>query len=252
MSDIQRVPDYTPASGLLADRVVLITGAGAGIGAALARTAGAHGATVVLLGKTVSKLEAVYDLIKESGGPEPAIYPMDLEGATPQDHEDLAATLRSEFGRLDGLVHNAATLGTLTPLHQYDVKTWSRVMQINLNAPFLMTRACLGLLKESADASLVFSSADVGRQGRAYWGAYAVAHAGGESMMQVLADELEANTAIRVNSIDPGPVRTALRREAYPGEDERLLPTPDAVVAPYLYLLGPDSRGITGRQFAAQ
>ena len=252
MPDIRRVPDYRPAPDLLAGRTVLITGAGAGIGAALAQAAGAHGATVVLLGRTVRKLETVYDAIKEAGGPEPAIYPMNLEGAAPKDYADLAATLQAEFGHLDGLVHNAATLGTLTPFHQYPVETWSQVMQVNLNAPFLLTRACLELLKAAPDASLVFSSADVGRQGRAYWGAYAVAHAGNESMMQILADELETNTAVRVNSIDPGPVRTAMRREAYPGEDERQLPTPDAVVAPYLYLLGPDSRPETGQQFAAQ
>lgn len=249
MPEIERIADYTPAPDALAGRVILVTGAGDGIGAAVARAAAAHGATVVLLGRTVRKLEEVYDAIEGAGGPQPAIYPMNLEGAAPKDYEELAATLEKEFGRLDGLLHNAAILGTLTPLGQYDLQTWSQVMQVNLNAPYLLTRACLELLKASPDAAVVFNSADVGRQGRAYWGAYAASKAALENMMQVWADELEVNTSVRVNSIDPGPVRTALRRAAYPGEDASTLAAPEAVTDAFLYLLGPDSKGSTGRQF---
>lgn len=244
--------DYQARTDLLKDRVILITGAGDGIGAAAARSCAAHGATVILLGRTTRKLEAVYDAIESAGHPLPAIYPMNLEGAAPKDYEDLAATIEKEFGRLDGLLHNASLLGTLTPLGQYDIAQWSKVMQVNLNAPFLMTRACLELLKKSDNASVIFTSSSVGRKGRAYWGAYAVSKAANENMMQIWADELESNTHVRVNSINPGAVRTTMRTRAYPGEDPNTLPKPDEILATYLYLLGPDSEGVTGQQFDAQ
>lgn len=246
------MPAYTPPADLLADRVILITGAGDGIGRAVALACAAHGATVVLLGRTIGKLEAVYDEIEAAGHPQPAIYPMNLEGSTPKDYEDLARTLEREFGRLDGLLHNAAILGGLAPLAHQDVELWFKVLQVNLNAPFLLTRACLALLMKSPDASVIFTSDRVGRTGRAYWGAYGVSKFGIEGMSQILAQELEANTSVRVNSLDPGAVQTRLRTLAYPGENVLANPTPETIMDPYLYLLGPDSKGITGRQFAAQ
>ncbi len=244
--------DYQASPDLLKDRIILITGAGDGIGAAAAKSCAAHGATVILLGRTTRKLEAVYDAIEKAGHPQPAIYPMNLEGAAPKDYEDLANTLEQEFGRLDGILHNASLLGTLTPLGQYDVAQWSKVMQVNLNAPYLITRACLELLKKSDDASVLFTTSSVGRKGRAYWGAYAISKAANESMMQIWADELDTNTHVRMNSINPGAVRTSMRARAYPGEDPNTLPTPDTIMATYLYLLGPDSKGVTGQQFDAQ
>ena len=247
MTTANGTPD--PTDPPLRDRVILVTGAGDGIGRATALACARAGATLVLLGKTISKLEAVYDEIESCGAPQPAIYPMNLEAASVRDHEDLAATLEREFGRLDGLVHNAAMLGPLSPIAHYDVESWFRVLQVNLNAPFLLTRALLGLLNASQDASVVFLSDRVGRRGRAYWGAYGVSKAGIEALMQILADELEENTPIRVNSYAPGAVRTGLRRNAYPAEDPDRNPEPEAVVGPLLYLLGPESRGITGRQF---
>lgn len=244
--------DYRPPADLLRERVILVTGAGDGIGRAAAESFAAHGATVVLLGRTVAKLEAVYDAIEGAGYPQPAIYPMNLEGAAPKDHADLAETLAREFGRLDGLLHNATQLGTLTPLEHYDLQLWYRVMQVNLHAPFLLTRACIPVLRQSPDASVLFTSSEVGRRGRAYWGAYAVSNAALEGLMQVLADELEANTHIRVNSIDPGLVRTRLFAQAYPARDPASVPEPAAVLSSYLYLMGPDSRGTNGQPLSAQ
>jgi NAD(P)-dependent dehydrogenase (short-subunit alcohol dehydrogenase family) len=244
--------DYRPPADLLRERVILVTGAGDGIGRAAAESFAAHGATVILLGRTVAKLEAVYDAIEGAGHPQPAIYPMNLEGAAPKDHEDLAETLGREFGRLDGLLHNAAQLGTLTPLEHYDPQLWYRVMQVNLHAPFLLTRACIPVLKQSPDASVLITSSQVGRRGRAYWGAYAVSNAALEGLMQVLADELEANTHIRVNSLDPGLVRTSLFAQAYPARDPASVPEPAAVLSSYLYLMGPDSRGTNGKSLSAQ
>lgn len=241
--------DWSPAGASLQERIVLVTGAGNGIGAAVACACAGQGATVVLLDKVVRSLEAVYDRIETAGGPQPAIYPMDLEGATEKDYFDLANTLETEFGRLDGILHNAAMLGALVPVAHFEATLWLRILQVNLNAPFMLTRACLGPLMKSADASVVFCSDSVGRKGKAYWGAYAVSKAGNENLVQILADELETNTPIRVNSIDPGPVASSLRSLAYPGENPEKLAKPADVVQPFLYLLGGDSRGITGEQF---
>jgi len=240
---------WLPAPDCLQDRVILVTGAANGIGKAVAKDMAAHGATTVLLDRDVSSLEQTYDEIVAAGHPQPGIYPMDLQGAAPDDYTQLATTLEEEFGQLDGLVHNAAQLGALVPFANFEHDLWFHTLQTNLNAPYLMTMACLGLLKTSRDASIIFTSDAVGRHGKAYWGAYAVSKAGLEAFMQVLADELEDNTSIRVNSIDPGPVRTLLRRTAYPAEKRDTLNEPGDITRPFLYLAGPASRGITGQQF---
>ena len=244
--------DWQPSPDSLQQRIILVTGAGNGVGAAVAKSYASHGATVILLDKSIKNLEQVYDAIEAAGGTQPAIYPMNLEGATEKDYMDLAATIEKEFGRLDGILHNAAMLGALIPMAHYESELWFKVMQVNLNAPFLMTRACLKLLMQSEDASILFSADSVGRKGKAYWGAYGISKAAIENFVQVLADEMESNTPVRVNSIDPGPVATTLRSLAYPGENPEGLPKPEDILLPYLYLMGQDSKGITGRQFEAQ
>ena len=244
--------DYQPAANLLKNRVILITGIGEGIGRAAARRLADYGATVILLGRTIRKLEQVYDEIEQAGGPKPAIYPMNLEGATPKDYVDLTRVLDAEFGRLDGLLHNAALFAGLTPIANYDIELWYRILQVNLNAPFMLTQAVLELLNRSTDASVVFTTDRVGEEGRAYWGAYAVAKGGAQTLMKLLSSELETNTAIRVNSIDPGQVRSELTLRAYPGRDPAEWADPEDIMAAYLYLLGPDSKGVTGQTFRAQ
>jgi NAD(P)-dependent dehydrogenase (short-subunit alcohol dehydrogenase family) len=246
------MPRYTPNPKLLAARNILITGAGDGIGRAVALACAAHGAKVILLGRTAAKLEKVYDEIENRGQPQAAILPLDLAHASVAHYEKIAPTIEQEFGRLDGLLHNAADAGTLTPVELYDPETWYRVLQVNLNAAWLLTRACLPLLRKSADASIVFTSADVGRQGRAYWGAYGVSCFGLEGLMQILAAELGTEGRIRANSLDPGAVRTGMRSRLYPGEDTAGLPPPEAIMPAYLYLLGPDSRGVNGQALNAQ
>ena len=240
-----------PAADLLASRKILITGAGDGIGRAAALACAQHGASVILLGRTVKKLEKVYDEIERQGWPPAAILPLDLATATSSHYEQLARTIEKEFGHLDGLLHNAADTGTLTPMEHYTPEMWFRVMQVNLNAAWLLTRACLPLMQQSKDASIVFTTADVGRRGRAYWGAYGVSCFGLEGMMQILADELASSGNLRVNSLDPGAVRTGLRSRLYPGEDRNALPAPENIMPAYLYLLGPDSHGENGRAFSA-
>ncbi|PMR70677.1 YciK family oxidoreductase [Halomonas heilongjiangensis] len=244
--------DYQAPDGLLENRIILVTGAGDGIGRAAALAFARHGATVILLGRTIAKLEKVYDEIEANGGPQPAIFPLNFEGATLKDYHDMAETLDKEFGRLDGLLHNAGLLGRITPFEQYNPELWEQVMQVNINGPIWMTQALLPLLKYSADSSVVFTSSSVGRRGRAYWGAYAVSKFATEGFVEVLADELEHLGNIRVNSLNPGATRTQMRKTAYPGEDPSSLRTPEEIMPTYLWLMGPDSRGHNGEKFDAQ
>ena len=238
--------DYHPPKDLLAGRTILVTGAGDGIGRAAAIAFATHGATVILLGRTIAKLEAVYDAIENAGGVKPAIYPMNLEGATPHDYTELAETLTKEFGSLEGLLHNAAMLPYLSRLDDYDPEIWHQVMQVNLNAPFLLTQACLPLLRKAKDASVVFTGDQVSRQSKAYWGAYGVSKFGLEGLMLLLAEETRDSSDIRVNSFAPGPTRTKLRLLAFPGEEIESLKTPDSLIPDYLWLMGPDSIGTSG------
>lgn len=244
------VADYRPAPELLRDRVILVTGAGAGIGRALAVEAGKLGAQVILLGRTTAKLESVYDEIERDKG-RAAIMPLDLMRATVDTYSELADTVEKEFGRLDGLAHIAGILGDLAPIEFYPPMSWHNVLHINLSAPFLLTRALLPLIKKAPDPSIVFATSSVGRQGRALWGAYAVSKFGIEGLMQVLADEAQDGVP-RVNCVNPGATRTAMRRSARPGEDPSTLPSPDEVIAPFLFFLGPDGRGRNGESVDAQ
>lgn len=244
--------DYQPREDLLQGRILVVTGAGDGIGRAAALAYARHGATVILLGRTVDKLESTYDAIEAAGGPQPAIFPLNLEGASLRDYQDMAETLHNEFGRLDGLLHNAGLLGRITPFEQYNPELWEQVMQVNVNGPIWMTQALLPLLQASDDASVIFTSSGVGRQGRAYWGAYAVSKFATEGFVQVLADEVDNQYAIRVNTLNPGATRTQMRRGAFPGEDPETLRTPDDIMPTYLWLMGPDSQGVNCEQVDAQ
>ena len=243
--------NYTAPAGLLTGRTILITGAGRGIGAQAARTYAAYGATVLLLGKTEKHLNAVYDEILAAGHAEPVVIPLDLEKASPEAYTELAAMIEAEFGHLDGLLHNASILGPRTPLEQLAGDNFAKVMQINVNAMFMLNSAMLPLLRLAPDASVIFTSSSVGRKGRAYWGAYAVSKFATEGLMQVMADELD-DTAIRANSLNPGGTRTDMRAHAYPGENPDTNPTPAEIMPLYLYLMGPDSIGVTGQAFNAQ
>ncbi len=245
--------DYKAPEGLLKDRIVLVTGAGSGIGRTAAKTYAAYGATVILLGRTISKLESVYDEIEAAGHPKPAIVPMNLEGAAVKDYEDMAMTIEDNFGRLDGLLHNAGLLGQRTPVELSDPEAWARVMQVNAHAPYLMTRALIPALRQSSDASVIFTSSSVGRKARAYWGAYSVSKFALEGLSQLLADELDDERHnIRVNSLNPGATRTNMRAHAYPAENPNDNPTPEEIMPIYLYLMGRDSQGVTGQQLDAQ
>jgi len=244
--------DYEPKPGLLDGRVILVSGASAGIGAALARRSAGLGATVIMLGRSVPRLEAVYDEIEQAGGPRPGIFVIDFLTAGGPQYDQLFEAVAGEYGRLDGLVHCAGILGDRSPIEQHDISVWHQVMQVNVTAPFILTQAMFPLLRRSGDASVIFTSSGVGRSGRAFWGAYAVSKFATEGMMQVLAAEVGDGNPIRCNAVNPGATRTAMRRAAFPGEDAEKLKTPEQVLGPYLYLLGPESRSINGLSFDAQ
>lgn len=244
--------DYTARPDLLKGRIILVTGAGRGIGAAAAQAYAAHGATVLLLGKTEANLNEVYDQIVAAGQAEPVVVPFNLETAQPHHYEELAAMIEGTFGRLDGLLHNASIIGPRTPIEQLSGEHFMRVMHINVNAMFMLTSTLLPLLKLSEDASVVFTSSSVGRKGRAYWGAYGVSKFATEGLMQTLADELEDVAAVRANSINPGATRTSMRAQAYPGENPQNNPLPEEIMPVYLYLMGPDSASVNGQALNAQ
>ncbi|EGV33758.1 short-chain dehydrogenase/reductase SDR [Thiorhodococcus drewsii AZ1] len=232
----------------LNERVILVTGALEGIGRAVALACAAEGATVILSSFEEVDLEPVYDAIVANGGPEPAILPLNLQTASERDFIAAADIVADTFERLDGLVHCAASAPFLSRIDDYDTNEWEGVIRVNLTAPFMLTQACMPILRLSKDASIVFTSDRVGRTGMAYWGAYAAAKFGIEGLMQVLADETRDSSHIRVNSLDPGILRTALRASLYPGEDPSTLPAPETVTEAYIQLLSAESQGMTGKR----
>jgi NAD(P)-dependent dehydrogenase (short-subunit alcohol dehydrogenase family) len=239
---------YQPAPDLLRGTVILVTGAGSGLGRETALACARASATVVLAGKTVPKLEAVYDAIKSAGLTEAALYPLNLAGATWNDYEQLAATLEREFGALHGIAHCAAHFKGWTPLAEVEPQDWLETLQVNVTAPFALTRHCLPLLEKAGNASVVFVSDECGRRGKAYGGAYGVSKFALEGLMQEWAQELERGGRVRVNSLDPGPMNTPLRRKGYAEVGNAR--DPAVAAAGLLWLLGPDSRPSSGQAFS--
>lgn len=244
--------DYAPNSAALADRTILVTGASAGIGRAAALAYAQHGATVVLLGRDVPRLETVYDEIVAAGGPTPAALPFDLNQATEEPYFELARVVEAELGGLDGVLLNASILGERRPLEQCTWKSWQEVMQVNVNSQFLLLKACMPALRQAPAASVILTSSGVGRTGRAYWGSYSVSKFATEAIMQILSAETENTCEVRVNCINPGGTNTAMRRAAYPAEVPTDNPDPDAIMRSYLYLMDAASSGVTGYSFDAQ
>lgn len=248
----QQIINYEAPSNLLQDRVILVTGAGDGIGKAAAIAFAQAGAELILAGRTVDKLEQVYDQIIASGGKEPAIYPIDLEGATEQDYEQLASSCDQQYGRLDGLLLNAGILGQRTPLNHYRQDVWDKVIRVNLTSQFQITQALMPVMEKAEDASILFTSSGVGRVGRAFWGAYAVSKFATEGLVQTWASELEEINSVRINCINPGATSTNMRAQAFPAENPQSIASADDIMPAYLYLMGPDSSSVNGRSIEAQ
>jgi len=240
--------NYIPQADALAGRVILVTGAGDGIGRAISNAYASYGATVVLLGKTIAKLEKVYDEINDAGFPEPAIYPLDMAGATAHDYFEMSKILTEQVGGLDGVVLNAAWLPGFMPFEQYDLESWQKVMTVNLNANYLIVQACLPLLNQSKHASIIHSAHQLSR---AYTGAFGIAKAGMAAMMDIVADEYDnPERFVRVNSIDSGPLNTQMRIANYPGEEGKNNAPAEAIVGPYLYFMCDESAGTTGEKIS--
>ncbi len=244
--------DYTPTEKFLTNKTILITGASDGIGKAVALGFAAHGADLILLGRDQEKLEAVYDAVDDINPGKVMIHPLDFATASSEDYQTLANSLAQHYEQLDGLIHNAALLGARTPIEFYPDQDWAKLMEVNVNAPFYLTKALLPALAQSKDARVLFISSSVGRQGRAYWGGYAVSKFALEGLMQTLADEVTQTTNIRVNSLNPGGTRTAMRRAAYPAEAPESQPQPEALLPVFYYLFAAESNNLHGQALNAR
>ena len=239
--------NYKVKGGELEDKVILVTGANRGFGLAITMDLAKAGATVIMLGRDLGSLEYAYDAVVDAGYKEPILYPLDLEGATPENYQELQDDILDKFKKLDGLIHNAAILGTQMPIDQYDIKLWYSTLQINLSAPFMLTQFLIPALMKSDDARILFLSSTVGRKARAYWGAYSVSKFGIEGFAKTLSEELE-KTQITVNTINPGKIRTEMRRTAYPAEDASTIPKPEEKSSVFVYLLSNEASKINGEQ----
>jgi NAD(P)-dependent dehydrogenase (short-subunit alcohol dehydrogenase family) len=245
VSDIDTPPPgWQPPAGFLADRVLLVTGAGRGLGRAVALACAAHGATVALLGRNAERLAETYDAIVAAGGREPAAIPLDLAAAGDRDFETLAQLLRRDLGRLDAIVHCAVHFTPLTPLRDQSLEQWLSHFRVNVAAPFALTRACLPMLAAAPDGTVIFTSETHALQPAAYWGAFAVSKAGLHTLAAIWSDECEQAGRPRFHVLVPGPVATPQRAQSHPAENRAALPTPEALATRYLYLLSrPPQRG---------
>ncbi len=243
---------YSPANDALTNKVIVVTGAGDGIGKTAALTFARYGATVVLMGRTIAKLEQVYDAIESEGNPNTAIYPINFEGAVEKDYVDMANKLDEEYGKIDGLLINAAILGPHTPMNNYSWDNWQQIMQVNLNSPFMMIQALTPLLEKSGNGSVITTSSSVANKGRAFWGGYSVSKAALKNLTEILAEEWDGTCPIRINSINPGGTRTQMRAAAYPAENPADVPLPEQHMPLYVYLMSDDSTGVSGGYFNAR
>lgn len=242
------IPTIDESANLLKDKRILITGAGYGIGRTISLAYARQGANVLLLGRTQEALNDTYDLIEKEGLPQATVIPFDLENDNEQSYIDLSELIEKELGGLDGVLHNASILGQTTPIETYKAQVWEKVMQINVTGGFLLTKQLLPLLRKSPAAGrILFTTSSVGHQGRAYWGAYSVSKFATEGLMQILADELENTSQIRVNAINPGATRTGMRAAAYPGENPTTVKAAEDLVPLYVYLMSQQSQEIHGQ-----
>ncbi len=241
------VNDSSINTDQLKDHVYLITGAAGAVGAAVAIALGTIGATTILIDRNSKGLDVTYDLITDANGAEPIKLELDLASAGIPQYEEMAELIKTEFGRLDGIIHCAVEPGTLTPLSQYPMELLNKSLLVNLSAPYMLTRCCLDLLREADDAPVIFTSSEVARQGKAYWGGYSIAGYALEGLVQIWADELEINTSVRMNTLDTGPVRSILRARIFPGEDPSTVPAAETIVPAYLYILTGDANRLALR-----
>lgn len=231
----------------LTNQLILITGAGGGLGSTAALALAEQGAQLILLDKSIPKLEKIYDAIVQSGGPVPVMYPFDLAGANEMQYQEMADAIEQRYGSLQGLLHSAVEFSAYTPLAIHKTQDWGHTLNVNLNAAFILTRVLLPLMQKSQHASIVFTSDSNARLAQAYNGAYGVSKIALEGFAKILAEELEAGQKIRVNTLVPGPIDSPLRKKAYPAEDKTQLPAMSSLAPIYRYLFDSASLGMTGQ-----
>ncbi len=236
----------------LTDHVILITGAAGGLGSIAALELAKQGAQIILLDKSIPKLEKIYDSIVDAGAPTPSLYPFDLAGANEVQYEELAVTISENFGALQGLLHSAVELSAYTPVEIHTTKDWGHTLNVNLNAPFLLTRVLIPVMQKSEHASIVFTSDSMARTAQAYSGAYGVSKIALEGFAKILAEELESAGKIRVNTLIPGSVDSPIRKKLFPAEDKSKLPAMQSLAPLYNYLFSSASLGVTGQTIDAQ
>ena len=244
--------NYQAPKQHLKDRVIIVTGAGQGIGQSASIAFAQQGATVILIGRNQAKLEATYDTILTLGLPEPLIFPMDLNKATEDDFKAMAEGIYRQLGRLDGILHNATDFNNLSPLSIQTAQQFEEMFKVNVIAPFALTKACLPLLERSENASIIFTSNSSAQTAYAYWGSHGISKAAADFMMKMWAQELESHPNIRLNSVAPGALQSPQRKKTHPGEVHSQLPTIESAMPLYLYLMGDDSVGVTGKVLNCQ
>jgi NAD(P)-dependent dehydrogenase (short-subunit alcohol dehydrogenase family) len=244
--------NYIPHAELLKDRVILVTGASSGLGRMASLAYARHGATVALLARTEQTLDLVYDEILAVGGSEPAIFQFDLAAADDAGFERLAGMIGHHLKRIDGILHSAHAFTILSQLQLQTLDQWQTLFRVNLLAPFALTRACMPFLQAAQHASVIFTGETHGHQPAAYWGGYAIAKAGLETLTRIWADESDHPDGVRFNTLIPGPVATTLRARTHPGCLADSLPQPAELMPHYLYLMGPDSLAVRGQIIECQ
>ena len=239
--------NYQAPSQHLKNRVIIVTGAGQGIGQTAAIAFAKQGARVILVGRTQAKLEATYDAIQAQGLPEALIFPTDLNKATEDDFKAMAEGIYQQLGRLDGILHNATDFNNLSPLEIQTAEQFEEMFRVNVIAPFALTKACLPLLARATHASVIFTSNSSAQSPKAYWGSHGISKAATDFMMQMWVQELESRPNIRFNSIVPGALQSPQRKKTHPGEVHTDLPSIESAMPLYLYLMGDDSVGVSGK-----
>tara|TARA_Y100001960_G_scaffold212244_1_gene221672 strand:- start:2093 stop:2842 length:750 start_codon:yes stop_codon:yes gene_type:complete len=244
--------NYQAPKNLLKDKTILISGGSSGIGRQAGLSFASFGAEVILLGRNKSNLEETYNLFEKKRLKKPLLQVINLETANEKDYIKISEEIINEFGRLDGLLNNAGILGTKTSIQNYNFDEWRRVSKINFESALLLTKSLLPALQIPTSSSIIFTSSGVGKKGRAYWGAYAISKFATEGLVQILSEEMDKTSGIRVNAINPGPVRTKMRSQAYPAEDPKTLKSPEEIMNAYLFLMGKDSLALNGNSIEVQ
>ena len=227
--------------GFLDNKNILVTGSTSGIGKALSLGLSSYGANVILHGKNEDSLDEIYDHIIQKFNTNPIIVKCDLNDLDESKAQEFANAIQGSYERLDGIINNAAIIGKMSTLADYDLATWQKVININVTSSYVLTKYLVPLMEGSKNPRIIFTSSGVAEKGRAYWGAYAVSKAAVKSLAEILQEELEPISQIRIFNFDPGKTKTAMRAFAYPAENPNDLKDASSLLSYYLWMLSEKS-----------